>query len=118
MLNGQLPVTRDLNGIMMTGDKQANQIIVTLYDHGAKMNVPSGSAIQGQIIRSDFKSIEVDGSINGNGEAVVTLPEEAYECSGPLSIAIRMARGNYKTVIASLRCQVYQTQTDRVIQGR
>lgn len=106
-LNGVLQMTQMVDGIMMTGDNAANQIIVELYSDFDKVQIAQGTKIVGYFIRSDGYTIETDGSVNEAGEAVVIIPEVAYQVSGTLSIAIRMFddeqtatyRGYYKTVV-------------------
>lgn len=131
-LDGALPTVRDVNGIMMTGDNAANQIVVELYRNGSKVSVPSSSKIVGYFIRPDWYTVEYDGYINGNGEAVVNIPAAAYRKSGPLSIAVRMMDDRTETpdpdhpgqtiieygskiVIAALRCQIHTTATTAII---
>lgn len=106
-LNGVLQMTQMVDGIMMTGDNAANQIIVELYSDFDKVQIAQGTKIVGYFIRSDGYSIETDGSVNESGEAVVIIPEVAYQVSGSLSIAVRMFddehtdtyRGYYKIII-------------------
>ena len=106
-LNGVLQMTQMVNGIMMTGDNAANQIVVELYNDFDKVIISNDTRIVGYFIRSDGNTIEVDGSVNEEGEAVVIIPETAYQVSGSMSIAVRLFedpeemtyKGYYKIVI-------------------
>lgn len=129
-LNGALQMTIPLNGIMMSGDGNANQIIVELYDGSEKVLIPANTKIVGYFIRADDVTVEVDGSVTEDGEALVVVPELAYEVIGPLIMAVRLFDGSHiivtetgvhyivwdkKMVIAALKCYVQTTETGTVI---
>lgn len=126
-----LQMTQMINGIMMTGDSRANQIIVELYNNEGRTPIIPGedTKIVGYFIRGDGYTVEVDGTINENGEAVVIIPKAAYLVTGAISIAIRLLDDkeivivesreiityNTKIVIAALSCFVQNTETDSII---
>ena len=130
-MNGVLQMTQMINGIMMTGDNSANQIIVELYDGFDKLNIDSDTQIVGYFIRSDGYTVETPGEVTEDGEAKVVIPEVAYQVPGTLSIAIRMLNDpvtvtdeesgiSYQTwkskiVIAALTCFIQVTETDAII---
>lgn len=130
-IDNVLQMTQMINGIMMTGDSRANQIIVEMYNSSGKLPIVPGTdtKIVGYFIRSDGYTVEVDGTINQNGEAVVIIPQSAYLITGALSIAIRLLDDkhieivageeiityNTKIVIAALSCFVQNTETDAII---
>ena len=89
-LNGVLQMTQMFDGIMMTGDDRANEIIVELHRDLTPYVIPAGTKIVGYFIRSDGVTLEVDGSVTTEGYASVVIPALAYQVSGNLSIAIRM----------------------------
>ena len=96
-LNGVLQMTQMINGIMMTGDNAANEILVELYRGFNRIELDTNSEtnkIIGYFIRPDGVTLEVDGTIENNTIRVV-IPEAAYQVSGALSIAIRMLQGPY-----------------------
>ena len=127
-LDGVLQMTQTVNGIMMTGDNAANQIIVELYNGSEKVSLTEETKIIGYFIRSDGYTAEVDGSIE-DGNALVIIPEVAYQISGNLSIAIRLFEDPHevvdgetryitwgtKIVIAALSCYIQVTETDSII---
>lgn len=106
-LDGVLQMTNMFDGIMMTGDDNANQIIVELYHGHTKYSIPSGTKIVGYFIRSDGATLEVDGEITEDGCASVIIPALAYQVAGNMTIAVRMfldpgeetQRGYYKTTL-------------------
>lgn len=89
-LNGVLQMTQMIDGIMMTGDDKANKIIVELHRDRDPYIIPAGTKIVGYFIRSDGMTLELDGAVDENGHAIVTIPALAYQIPGVLSIAIRM----------------------------
>ena len=128
-IDNVLQMTQMINGIMMTGDSRANQIVVELYDITGHVSIPSTVKIVGYFIRGDGYTVEIDGSVNENGEAVVVIPKAVYYVTGALSIAIRMLDDPHseiveeheivtygtKIVIAALSCFVQNTETDSII---
>jgi len=114
-LNGVLQMTQMIDGIMMTGDNLANQIIVELHRDRTRVEIPAGTTIVGYFIRSDGYTLEVFGDVTENGEARVNIPASAYYVSGVLSIAIRMIENGTKIVIATASCFVQITETDSII---
>ena len=95
-LNGVLHMTQMIDGIMMTGDDRANKIIVELHRDHVPFEIPSGAKIIGYFIRADGATLELEGSVDSeNNEAVVVIPDLAYQVPGALSIAIRMFIGPY-----------------------
>ena len=136
-LDEVLQITQMINGVMMTGDDRANQIIVELYNSSGRVRLDpepfdtGDSKVVGYFIRGDGYTVEVDGSINENGEPTVIIPAAAYISTGALSIAIRILDGKHiiidplteeetvewdrKTVVAALSCFVQNTETDAII---
>lgn len=105
-LNGVLQMTQMFDGIMMTGDDRANELIVELHRDLTPFLIPSGTKIVGYFIRSDGVTLEVDGTVTEDGKASVIIPALAYQVPGNLSIAVRMfldpsevtQRGYYTTI--------------------
>lgn len=93
-LNGILPMTKVLDGIMVTGDERANKILVELYRDNTPFIIPQDSEILGYIIRSDGYTVELPGEFE-NEVASVTIPALAYEIPGQISIAIRLLLDPY-----------------------
>lgn len=89
-LNGVLQMTQIIDGIMMTGDDRANQIIVELHRDREVYEIPTGTKIVGYFMRSDGVTLEIEGSIVETNQAMVVVPALAYQVPGVLSIAIRM----------------------------
>jgi len=114
-LNGVLQMTKMIDGIMMTGDNLANQIIVELHRDRTKVEIQPGTTIVGYFIRADGYTLEVFGDVTENGEARVNVPAAAYYVSGVLSIAVRMIENDTKIVIATASCFVQITETDSII---
>ena len=86
-------MTQIIDGIMMTGDDRANQIIVELRRDREAYEIPSGTKIVGYFMRSDGVTLEIEGSIIETNQAMVVVPALAYQIPGVLSIAIRMFVG-------------------------
>lgn len=127
-LSGVLQMTQTIEGIMMTGDNAANQIIVELYGEQGKETIPDTATIIGYFIRGDGYTVEVTGEVE-DGNAKVVIPEVVYEVSGSLSIAIRLLEDPHeviiddvrhivwdtKMVIAALSCFIQLTETNSII---
>ena len=139
-LNGFLEQTQLTSGIMMTGDNNANHILVELYRGFERVLIDASAKVIGYFIRNDGQTVEVEGEIEAvetdeNGETTanqvkVIMPAVAYSVAGPLNIAIRLLSGQYedtdesgvsyinwrtKIVVASLSCFVNDTETDSII---
>lgn len=130
-LDGVLQMTQMMDGIMMTGDNSANQILVELYRGSSRIEIDPETKIVGYFIRSDGETLEIDGEVTSNNEVKVIIPEAAYQVSGALSIAIRMFSDpsstynpdtgityetwSTKIVVATLSCFVQITETDSII---
>lgn len=89
-LNGVLQMTEMIDGIMMTGDDKANQIVVELHRDREPYIIPAGTKIVGYFIRSDGYTLEISGEVTEEGNARIFIPALAYQVPGALSIAIRM----------------------------
>ena len=94
-LNGVLQMTKMIDGIMMTGDDKANEIIVELHRDREPYTIPVDSKIIGYFIRADGATLELEGDTDSEGNAVIVIPALAYQVPGALSIAIRMLTGPY-----------------------
>lgn len=136
-LDGVLQMTQMINGIMMTGDSRANQIVVELYDDNGRVRLDptpyetGDSKVVGYFIRGDGYTVEVDGTVNADGEPTVVIPKAAYVSTGALSIAIRLLDGktivvnpdtgeeeiqwSSKIVVAALSCFVQNTETNSIV---
>lgn len=117
-LNGVLEMTQLFDGLMMTGDNLANRVIVELNRDGVPLSIDSDYQIIGYVIRNDGYTLDIPGAIieeGGIGHAYIDIPDVAYYVSGPLSIAIRMIKGNLKVVIATATCYVNMTSTTAII---
>lgn len=97
-LDGVLETTSMFEGIMVSGDDCANQIIVELYRGRVPFMIPDpiteGTKIVAYFIRGDGYTLETEGTVQ-EGKAVVVIPALAYAVAGNLSIAIRMFLGPY-----------------------
>lgn len=129
-LSGVLQMTQTIEGIMMTGDNAANQIIVELYDENGKVEIANseGTKIYGYFIRGDGYTVEVPGEVE-DGNAKVIVPEVVYAVSGTVSIAVRLLEGPHtvidgdisyiawdtKMCIAALSCYIQTTETNSLI---
>lgn len=111
-LNGALQSAQITDGMLMTGDDAANQIVVELHRDHTPVLISQEDQIEGVFLRSDGESYVVNGDVTEDGCAKVTIPAFAYEVSGNLSIAIRMYSGDSKIVIGSVMIYVQTTETD------
>lgn len=131
-LSGALQSNQRIEGIMMTGDKDANQIIVEVFKDNERVRIQDDgdTYIIGYFVRSDGATLETPGEITPEGYAKVIIPAVAYEISGLLTIAIRVLAGreeviddkgvthityHSKIVIAALSCYVQITETNTII---
>ena len=114
-LNGVLEMTKMFDGLMMTGDNNANRIIVELNRDGTPVPITNEYSIIGYIIRNDGYTLDLPGQIIEDGHACIDIPAIAYEVAGPLSIAIRMISGEHKIVIATASCYVNMTESNAII---
>ena len=121
-LNGALPNVEMLDGMLMTGDQNANYIQIELTNDYKKVVVPQGTKIIGYFFRSDGQIIETTDSechISDDGEVMIKVPDAAYTVPGMLSISVRMfedpvtkdGRITWKKriTIASIKTYVKQT---------
>lgn len=88
---------RHCGGLMFTGDALSDTISVTMYDDGQPMSL-SGSAF-GHIRRADGHVVTLDGSITGGNVVGVTLTEDCFGVTGPLTVMLQVVSGDVKTTV-------------------
>jgi hypothetical protein len=122
-LDSALPVMQDINGYMMVGDSEANEIVIRIFKNGEQVVLdpsPSVNLIRAYVLIDEGSNIieASDCSINDQGEACVVIPSSAYEEPGVIKIFVRLFSNpasvsngvgtgwRIKATIARLRCVV------------
>lgn len=85
------------DGLVFTGDADADKISVTLYNDGAPFS-PGGTVVM-NCIRADGNTVSVAGSISGN-VASATLAQACCAIPGPLICVMQIVNGGTATVFA------------------
>ena len=98
-LNEGIRVTT-LSPIFCSGDIEAHSFIVKVMRKGKPVNL-AGTTVRGFFIRPDNVTITLEGSVNADGEAVVTLSDACYNKQGRFQLVIRVTMGG---VISTVFC--------------
>lgn len=98
-LNEGIKVTT-LSPIFCSGDIEAHSFIVKVMRKGKPVNL-AGTTVRGFFIRPDNVTITLEGKVNADGEAVVTLSDACYNKQGRFQLVIRVTMGG---VISTVFC--------------
>lgn len=98
-LNEGIKVTT-LSPIFCSGDIEAHSFVVKVMRNGKPVNL-AGTTVRGFFIRPDNVTITLEGSVNADGEAVVTLSNACYNKQGRFQLVIRVTMGG---VISTVFC--------------
>lgn len=98
-LNEGIRVTT-LSPIFCSGDIEAHSFVVKVMRKGKPVNL-AGTTVRGFFIRPDNVTITLEGSVNADGEAVVTLSNACYNKQGRFQLVIRVTMGG---VISTVFC--------------
>lgn len=86
-LNEGIKVTT-LSSVFCSGDDKAHSFIVKALRNGKPVSL-SGATVRGFFIRPDNVTITLEGTVNAEGDAVVTLSDSCYYKQGRFQIIIR-----------------------------
>lgn len=86
-LNEGMRVTT-LSPVFCSGDDQAHSFIVKALRNGKPVSL-SGATVRGFFIRPDNVTITLEGNVNADGDAVVTLSDACYNKQGRFQLVIR-----------------------------
>lgn len=98
-LNEGIKVTT-LSPVFCSGDIEAHSFVVKVMRNGKPVNL-AGTTVRGFFIRPDNVTITLEGSVNADGEAVVTLSNACYNKQGRFQLVIRVTMGG---VISTVFC--------------
>lgn len=98
-LNEGIRVTT-LSPIFCSGDIEAHSFVVKVMRNGKPVNL-AGTTVRGFFIRPDNVTITLEGKVNADGEAVVTLSNACYNKQGRFQLVIRVTMGG---VISTVFC--------------
>lgn len=121
-LKKKLAEVENLSGVMFSHDLRGNKIGVEVYSGGEAVPM-TGHTIIGYVIKADGETITITGSGTGKegNKAWIILPENAYNCPGPIDIVIRARSGSGDaqelTTIGACRGYVQRSRTDTIIAG-
>lgn len=76
---------------VMTGDMEADRIVVTLTDGPTVVDL-TGMTASARVIRADGHTVRIPGTVDGE-TASVTLTDECYAVDGPIVITVALAEG-------------------------
>ena len=100
-LNEGVKVTT-LSPVFCSGDIDAHSFIVKVMRNGKPVNL-AGTTVRGFFIRPDNVTITLEGSVNADGEAVVTLSNACYNKQGRFQLVIRVTMAG---VISTVFCGI------------
>lgn len=89
-----------LTPVFFSGDDQAHSFVVKAFRDGQPVSM-KGATVHGYFIRPDNVTITLEGTVNADGDAVVTLSEACYNKQGRFQLVIRVTMNN---VISTLFC--------------
>ena len=103
-----------LSPAFFSDDDQAHSFIVKTTRDGQPVSL-AGSTVLGYFIRPDNATIVLEGSVNADGHAVVTLDDACYKKKGRFQLVIRSTMDD---VISTIFCGdggVKPSSTDSII---
>lgn len=112
-LNKGLQMT-PLAPILATEDDNAHSFVVSAVRDGEKVSF-AGAQVRGYFIRPDQVTVPLDGDVDGEGNALVTLKEACYRVQGKFQIAIRVISDDVKAVVFFGDGSIRKTSTDAVV---
>jgi len=113
MTDLQKPIRlQELKTDLFQNDEQGNTIRVSVTDGGAEYTV-TGNVVC-YMIRPDTTTITIEGTADG-GNAIVTLPKNAYLYTGRASFVIKAESSENKVTLAAFTAIVYHDRSDRVV---
>lgn len=79
-------MTQSVDGMIVVGDNNANEIVVELYKDGEKVQLSQSrevNLITGRVMLDDETTMyTIGGSVNANGEAIVVIPGDSRMTNG------------------------------------
>lgn len=110
---------RYLDGNLFSGDSDSVVINVSIYDKGLPVGLgSSGWSVIGSVIKPNGQTIP---SITGGfysqepNKAYLVIPGEACSIPGEIGIVIKATYETTITTIASVRVNVFQSETSNII---
>ena len=105
----QKPVrVKQLAGTMFSGDDEGNLIGVEVTNNGSQATLTG--TVYGYIVRADGATVVVQGTMTNN-KVSITLPSQAYEVPGFISIVIKVGT----VTVGACSGYVYRSATSTVI---
>ncbi|MGN1021623.1 MAG: hypothetical protein ACI4O7_14770 [Aristaeellaceae bacterium] len=98
---------------LLTGDKQAHTLRVTVRRSGAEVAL-EGASVSAYFVRSDGVTVPVTGSVSG-AVASVTLTESCYRTAGRFQLAVKLAMGAEISTILWADGMVSESTTDAIV---
>jgi len=103
-----------LSPVFCSGDNEAHSFIVKAMRNGKPVSL-NGATVNGFFIRPDNVTITLKGSVNADGEAVVTLSDSCYDKQGRFQLFIRSEMNGVKSVIFCCVGRMLITSTDSFV---
>lgn len=103
---------QELKTDLFQNDEQGNTISVVVTNGGADYTIVGNVVCY--MIRPDTTTITINGTSNG-GQAIVTLPKNAYLYTGRASFVIKAESSENKVTLAAFTAIVYRDRSDRVV---
>lgn len=112
-LNKGLQMT-PLAPMLATEDDNAHSFVVSAVRDGEKVSF-ADAQVRGYFIRPDQVTVPLDGEVDGEGNALVTLKEACYRVQGKFQIAIRVISDDVKAVVFCGDGSLRKVNTDAFI---
>lgn len=112
-LNKGLVLT-PIPAIFATEDDAAHTFIVSAVKDGEPQSL-TGADVRGFFIRPDSATVPINGTVDDEGNATVTLTARCYAIAGRFQLAIRIVQGDVKSVIFCGDGSLRKVSTDAFI---
>lgn len=112
-LNKGLVLT-PIPAILATEDDAAHTFIVSAVKDGEPQRL-TGADVRGFFIRPDSVTVPINGTVDEEGNATVTLTARCYAIAGRFQLAIRIVQGDVKSVIFCGDGSLRKVSTDAFI---
>lgn len=103
-----------LHPLLFTGDDASHRFIVSVNRDEQPENL-SGTTVYGYFVRADEAMVTLEGNVDSDGRALITLNSSCYSVPGRFQLVIRVTQGGVKTTIFCADGYMKHTTSDSIV---
>lgn len=103
-----------LHPLLFTGDDASHRFIVSVNRDEQPENL-SGTTVYGYFVRADEAMVTLEGNVDSDGRAFITLNSSCYSAPGRFQLVIRVTQGDVKTTIFCADGYMKHTTSDTIV---